>query len=36
LGPTYGGEITKLKSISTPLGNQYLVYSTNKKVIGLI
>ncbi len=36
LGPTYGGEITKLKSISMPRGDKYLVYATNKKVIGLI
>lgn len=36
LGPTYGGEITKLKSINMPRGDKYLVYATNKKVIGLI
>ena len=37
LGPTYGGEITKLKSlelINNP--DKYLIYSTKKKVIGLI
>ena len=38
LGPTYGGEITKLKLLDDHGrdGKQYLLYSTNKKVIGLI
>ena len=38
LGPTYGGEITKLKLLDGDGrgGKQYLLYSTNKKVIGLI
>ena len=38
LGPTYGGEIVKLKLLNVtpePTG-KYLCYSTNKKVIGLI
>lgn len=38
LGPTYGGEITKLKLLDQHSrdGKQYLLYSTSKKVIGLI
>lgn|GEM_PF-2135010 len=38
LGPTYGGEICKLKLLnsSSNTDGKYLVYSTNKKVIGLI
>jgi len=38
LGPTYGGEIVKLKLLNVNNTNEgkYLVYSTNKKVIGLI
>ena len=38
LGPTYGGEITKLKllNVTNESTGKYLVYSTNKKVIGLI
>ena len=36
LGPTYGGEIVKLKLLNVAKDNQYLCYSTNKKVIGLI
>lgn len=37
LGPTYGGEINKLKLLNNEDRNEkYLVYSTNKKVIGLI
>ena len=38
LGPTYGGEIVKLKLLnaSDDAKDKYLVYSTNKKVIGLI
>lgn len=38
LGPTYGGEISKLKLLnqSDDAKDKFLVYSTNKKVIGLI
>jgi len=39
LGPTYGGEITKLKLLNEHRfgeGKQYLLYQTAKKVIGLI
>jgi WD40 repeat protein len=36
LGPTYGGEINKLKLLNVSDDGKYLVYSTNKKVIGLI
>lgn len=37
LGPTYGGEIVKLKLLNFADRNQkYLVYSTETKVIGLI
>jgi cilia- and flagella-associated protein 251 len=38
LGPTYGGEITKLKLLDQHAQNskQYLLYQTAKKVIGLI
>ena len=39
LGPTYGGKITKMKKLLVPHANSdndYLVYSTPEKVIGLI
>ena len=38
LGPTYGGEIKKLKLLEDVArdGKQYLLYSTAKKVVGLI
>ena len=36
LGPTYGGEITKLKLLNMENNDKYLLYSTSKKVIGLI
>ena len=36
LGPTYGGAINKLKLLSWMGGEKYLLYSTEKKVIGLI
>ena len=37
LGPTYGGEINKLKELTVPgQEEKYLIYSTAKKVIGLI
>lgn len=37
LGPTYGGEIIYLKKLDVEGNNdKYLVYSTSKKVIGLI
>ena len=37
LGPTYGGEINKMKELSVPgQDERYLIYSTHKKVIGLI
>jgi len=37
LGPTYGGEIVKMKLLNFyDRNDKYLVYSTNKKVIGLI
>uniref|UniRef100_A0A7S3CT12 Cilia- and flagella-associated protein 251 n=1 Tax=Strombidium rassoulzadegani TaxID=1082188 RepID=A0A7S3CT12_9SPIT len=37
LGPTYGGEITKMKELAVPNQEEkYLVYATAKKVIGLI
>jgi len=37
LGPTYGGEIVKLKLLNVQeRKSKFLVYSTNKKVIGLI
>lgn len=36
LGPTYGGEISKLKLLDQGTGEKFLLYSTNQKVIGLI
>lgn len=37
LGPTYGGEIVKLKLLNVEeRKSKFLIYSTNKKVIGLI
>ena len=37
LGPTYGGEINKMKQLQVPgVEEKYLIYSTAKKVIGLI
>lgn len=38
LGPTYGGEMCKLRLLNATddARDKYLVYSTNKKVIGLI
>jgi len=37
LGPTYGGEITKMKSLTIRgLDEKYLVYQTAVKVMGLI
>lgn len=41
LGPTYGGEIVKMKAleIKNPMGgdeDRYLIYSTAEKVVGLI
>lgn len=37
LGPTYGGEIVKLKKLDIDNNpDKYLIYSTKKKVIGLI
>jgi WD40 repeat protein len=37
LGPTYGGEINKMKELNVPgIEEKYLIYSTAKKVIGLI
>lgn len=37
LGPTYGGEINKMKELTVPgQDERYLIYSTHKKVIGLI
>lgn len=37
LGPTYGGEIVKQKILNfSDRSDKYLVYSTSKKVIGLI
>ena len=37
LGPTYGGEINKMKELTVPgQEEKYLIYSTAKKVIGLI
>ena len=38
LGPTYGGEISKLKLLENhgQPGQQYMLYQTAKKVIGLI
>lgn len=45
LGPTYGGDIKTLKLLKIPTGNSlsemdnfdnYLIYSTGKKVVGLI
>mmetsp|Transcript_13142 Transcript_13142/g.20433 ORF Transcript_13142/g.20433 Transcript_13142/m.20433 type:complete len:242 (-) Transcript_13142:312-1037(-) len=37
LGPTYGGEIIKMKELSVPNQEEkYLIYSTQTKVIGLI
>jgi len=45
LGPTYGGDIKSLKLLKIPTGNglseldnfdNYLIYSTGKKVVGLI
>lgn len=36
LGPTYGGEIIKMKELTVNPEDGYLIYSTAKKVIGLI
>ena len=37
LGPTYRGEINKMKVLNVPgQDEKYLIYSTHKKVIGLI
>lgn len=36
LGPTYGGEIIKMKELPINAEEQYLIYATAKKVIGLI
>ena len=37
LGPTYGGEIVKMKTLSVPNEEEkYIIYATAKKVIGLI
>lgn len=37
LGPTYGGEIVKLKQLDVESNsNKYLIYSTKEKVIGLM
>jgi len=37
LGPTYGGEINRMKKLMIPTQEEaYLIYSTNTKVIGLI
>lgn len=37
LGPTYGGEINKMKELTVQgQDEKYLVYSTHKKVIGLV
>jgi len=37
LGPTYGGEIVKLKKLDIENSNdKFLIYSTKQKVIGLI
>ena len=36
LGPTYGGEITKMKELDVGLKEKYLVYQTAHKVMGLI
>ena len=37
LGPTYGGKITKMKKLEVPnCDDNYLVYSTPEKVIGMI
>lgn len=37
LGPTYGGEITKMRVLNfADRSDKYLVYATQKKVIGLI
>jgi WD40 repeat protein len=36
LGPTYGGEIVKLKLLNVAEREKFLIYSTSKKVIGLI
>ena len=37
MGPTYGGAINKLKLLNVEdRGEKYLLYSTEKKVIGLI
>ena len=37
LGPTYGGEITKMKELEVQGSEEkYLIYSTQEKVIGLI
>ena len=37
LGPTYGGEICKLKHLTFPdKADRYLIYATRSKVIGLI
>ena len=36
LGPTYGGEIVKLKLLEQMNGEKYMCYATESKVIGLI
>ena len=36
LGPTYGGEIVKMKEMPINAEEQYLIYATAQKVIGLI
>ena len=36
LGPTYGGEITKMKLLDQGEKDKYLLYQTSSKVIGLI
>ena len=37
MGPTYGGEIVKLKNLDVEGTNdKFLIYSTKEKVIGLI
>ena len=36
LGPTYGGYISKLQTLESDIGDSYLIYATQEKVIGLI
>jgi hypothetical protein len=37
LGPTYGGEIIKMRELTVPSQEEkYLIYQTERKVIGLI